>query len=221
MRGPITQVRWGVLGTLLVMPAFRLRAHYVAIATLGIGEIVNQVILNWSWLTNGVMGITNIAPPSFFGWQAIYARDVYWVSLALLLVAAALQWRLVHSPLGRTWRAIRDDDIAAQSYGINLHRYKTLVFAGSTFIAGMTGAFTGHMYTYISHETFTNTISILGLTMVILGGMGNMVGAVLGAVTLISLPEFFRALVDYRYLVYGLVLLLLIRFRPQGLMGTV
>lgn len=218
---PLAAVITAILGTLLVMPAFRLRAHYVAIATLGIGEIVNQIILNWAWLTRGVMGITNIAPPSIFGWQAIFARDVYWFSLVLLLIAVLIQWRLVQSPLGRTWRAIRDDDIAAQSYGINLHRYKTLVFAGSTFIAGMTGAFTGHMYTYINHESFTNTISILGLTMVILGGMGNMAGAVLGAVTLTTLPEFFRVLVDYRYLVYGLVLLLLIRFRPQGLMGTV
>jgi branched-chain amino acid transport system permease protein len=211
----------GVLGTLLVLPAFRLRAHYVAIATLGIGEIVSQTILNWDWLTNGVMGITNIAPPSFFGWEAFFPRDLYWYSLALLLIAALLQWQLVRSPLGRTWRAIREDDVAAQSYGINLNRYKALVFIASAFIAGMSGAFTGHMYTYINHETFTNTTSILVLTMVILGGMGNMLGAVVGAFALTALPEVFRGFVDYRYLVYGITLLLLVRFRPQGLFGTI
>ena len=209
-----------VLGTLLVLPAFRLRAHYVAIATLGIGEIVAAVILNWDSLTNGALGITNISPPAFLGHAAVTPRDVYWYALILLLLVALFQWRLVRSPLGRTWRAIREDDVAAQAYGINLNRYKALVFAASAFMAGVSGAFTGHMYTYINHETFTNTTSILVLTMVILGGMGNMFGAVVGAVALTVLPEFFRGFVDYRYLVYGLVLLLLIRFRPQGLLGT-
>jgi branched-chain amino acid transport system permease protein len=210
-----------VLGTLLVLPAFRLRAHYVAIATLGIGEIVSQTILNWDSLTNGVMGISRIAPPTFFGWQALFARELYWYSLGLLLLVALLQWQLVRSPLGRTWRAIREDDVAAQSYGINLNRYKALVFVASAFIAGLSGAFTAHMYTFINHETFTNTTSILVLTMAILGGMGNMLGAVLGALALTALPEIFRGLVDYRYLVYGITLLLLIRFRPQGLLGSV
>ncbi len=218
---PAAAVLTALLGTLLVFPAFRLRAHYVAIATLAIGEIVNQVILNWDGLTNGVMGIANIAPPSFLGWQAVTARDVYWYALALLLLAALFQWRLVRSPLGRTWRSLREDDVAAQSSGINLNRYKTLVFVASAFVAGLSGAFTAHMYTYINHETVTNTTSILALTMVILGGMGNMVGAVVGAVALTALPELFRGLVEYRYLIYGIALLLLIRFRPQGLFGTV
>ena len=209
------------LGTLLVLPAFRLRAHYVAIATLGIGEIVAAVILNWDSLTNGAMGITNISPPSFLGHDAVTPREVYWYALILLLLVALFQWRLIRSPLGRTWRAIREDDIAAQAYGVNLNRYKAMVFAASAFIAGISGAFTGHMYTYINHETFTNTTSILVLTMVILGGMGNMIGAIVGALALTILPELFRGFVDYRYLVYGLVLLLLIRFRPQGIMGTV
>jgi branched-chain amino acid transport system permease protein len=210
-----------VLGTLLVLPAFRLRAHYVAIATLGIGEIVSQVILNWSVLTNGAMGIVNIPAPGFLGWQAVTAQNIYWYALVLLLLSALLQWRLLRSPLGRTWRAIREDDVAAQASGISLNRYKALAFAASAFIAGLSGAFTGHLYTYINHETFPNATSILALTMVILGGMGNMVGAVVGAIVLTALPELFRPLADYRYLIYGLALLLLIRFRPQGIFGTV
>ena len=210
-----------LLGTLLVMPAFRLRAHYVAIATLGIGEIVNQVILNWDSVTNGPMGLVNIPPPSILGVDVTTPRGVYWYALALLLLGALLQWRLLRSHLGRTWRAIREDDVAAQAYGISLNRYKALAFAASAFIAGASGAFTGHMYSYINHETFTSSTSILALTMVILGGMGNMFGAVLGAVALTALPELFRGLADYRYLIYGIVLLLLIRYRPQGLLGTV
>jgi len=208
------------LGTLLVLPAFRLRAHYVAIATIGIGEIVSQIILNWDSLTQGPLGLTRIPPPSILGVDVFMPREVYWYSLALLLLAALFQWRLVRSSLGRVWRALREDEVAAQAYGINLYRYKALAFASSAFIAGLSGAFTAHMYTYINNETFNNSTSILGLTMAILGGMGNIIGAIVGALSLTILPELFRGLVDYRYLFYGLVLVLLIRFRPQGLMGT-
>ena len=210
-----------VVGAFLVFPSFRLRAHYVAIATLGIGEIVNQVILNWDSLTNGPMGITNISPPMIFGFEVVTPRDVYWYSLILLLLAVLFQWRLVRSPLGRIWRAIREDDIASQAYGISLNRYKALAFSASALVAGLSGAFTAHMYTFINHETFANSTSILGLTMAILGGMGNILGAVVGAVVLTALPELFRGFTDYRYLIYGLVLILLIRFRPQGIFGTV
>ena len=217
---PAAGIVTAILGTLLVLPAFRLRAHYVAIATIGIGEIVSQVILNWNGLTNGAMGLSNIPAPTFFGLQIVQPQAVYWYSLGLLLVAVLIQWQLVRSPLGRTWRALREDDVAAQAYGINLSRYKALAFGVSALIAGLSGAFTAHMYTYISYDTFTSTTSILALTMAILGGMGNIAGAVVGAVALTALPEVFRGLVDYRYLVYGLVLVLLVRFRPQGLLGT-
>jgi branched-chain amino acid transport system permease protein len=131
-----------------------------------------------------------------------------------------VQWRLVASPLGRTWRAIREDDVAAKAFGVNLNRYKALAFAASAFAAGLSGAFTAHMYTYINHETFTNTTSVLVLTMAILGGLGNIPGAIFGAMALTILPELFRGAADYRYLIYGLALLLLIRFRPQGIFGT-
>lgn len=209
-----------VLGTLLVLPAFRLRAHYLAIATIGIGEIVSQVILNWNSLTRGALGLTNIPPPSIVGYQAVMPQDVYWYSLALLLVIALVQWRLVRSSLGRIWRALREDEVAAQAYGISLNRYKALAFAISAFIAGLSGAFTAHMYTYISYDSFPDTLSILALTMAILGGMGNIVGAIVGALALTILPEVLRGVADYRYFLYGLVLVLLIRFRPQGLLGT-
>jgi branched-chain amino acid transport system permease protein len=134
---------------------------------------------------------------------------------------ALLQARVTQYHLGRALRAIREDDIAARAYGISLNRYKGLAFAVSGFAAGISGAMTAHMYSYINHETFNTQISVLALTMVILGGMGNILGAILGAAALIGLPELFRGLVEYRMLVYGIVLLLLVRFRPQGLMGTV
>ncbi|SKA35837.1 branched-chain amino acid transport system permease protein [Enhydrobacter aerosaccus] len=209
------------LGTLLVFPSFRLRGHYLSIATLAIGEIVSLVILNWDSLTRGPIGVSGIPPLSLFGFELDTDRSVYWFALGVLVVLAALQFRLLRSHLGRTLRAMRDDDIAARSYGIGLDRYKALAFAVGSFAAGVSGGITAHLYSYINHETFNSQLSILALTIVILGGMGNVTGAILGSVLLVGLPEVFRVAAEYRVLIYGIVLLLLVRFRPQGLLGTV
>ncbi len=210
-----------LLGTLLIYPAFRLRGHYVTIATLGVGEIVTLTILNWDSLTHGPVGLTGIPPLSLFGGPLLSGTWVYEIALCALIVLALMQWRLLGSHLGRTLRAIRDDDTAARSYGIALDRYKSLAFGVAGFSAGIAGALMAHIFSYVNHETFTSQVSLLALTMVILGGLGNVAGAIIGAVALVSLPELFRALADYRLLIYGIALLLLIRFRPQGLMGTV
>jgi branched-chain amino acid transport system permease protein len=210
-----------LLGVLLIYPAFRLRGNYLVIATLGIGQIVSLVILNWDSLTHGPLGLTNIPPLALAGEPIVTNQAIYWLSLGLLLALALLQLRMLSSHLGRTLRAIREDEVAAQSCGISLRRYKALAFAVSGFTAGIAGAFTAHMYAYINHETFNDTVSLLALTMVILGGLGNVAGAIVGAAALIALPELLRPFADYRYLFYGIVLLLLIRFRPQGLLGTV
>jgi branched-chain amino acid transport system permease protein len=209
------------LGTLLVFPSFRLRGHYFSIATLAVGEIVSLVILNWEGLTRGPIGVSAIPPLSLFGIELESAQSVYWFTLAVLAVLVVLQFRLLGSHLGRVLRAVRDDDVAARSYGIRLDRYKALAFAFGSFAAGISGGITAHLYSYINHETFNAQLSILALTIVILGGMGNVTGAIVGSVLLIGLPEVFRVAAEYRVLIYGIVLLLLVRFRPQGLFGTV
>ena len=219
------------LGTLLVFPSFRLRGHYFSIATLAVGEIVSLVILNWDGLTRGPIGLSGIPPLSLFGVELESAQSVYWFALAVLVVLVMLQFRLLASHLGRVLRAVRDDDVAARSYGIRLDRYKALAFAFGSFAAGIAGAVSAHQYSYINHETFTAQLSILALTIVILGGMGNVVGAIVGSVLLIGLSEVLRVVSglhigayevpDLRILVYGITLLLLVRFRPQGLFGTV
>ncbi|TWA57345.1 amino acid/amide ABC transporter membrane protein 1 (HAAT family) /amino acid/amide ABC transporter membrane protein 2 (HAAT family) [Azospirillum baldaniorum] len=218
---PLAGVVAAVLGTALVYPAFRLRGHYLSIATLAVGEIVTLAILNWEGLTRGPIGVTGIPPLSVAGVPLVSGQWVYWIPLGALILLAAVQSRLLSSHLGRTLRAIRDDDVAARSYGVGLNRYKGLAFAVAGFIAGVGGALLAHVYSYINHETFPAPVSMLALTMVILGGLGNVAGAVLGAVVLVALPELFRAAAEYRMLIYGIVLLLLIRFRPQGLLGTV
>jgi branched-chain amino acid transport system permease protein len=218
---PLAGLATAALGTLLVFPAFRLRGHYVAIATLAVGEIVSLAILNWESLTRGPIGIAGIPPLELFGLPLADPAAVYWAALTALALLALAQARLTRFHLGRTLRAIREDDVAARASGISLNRYKGLAFAASGFAAGVSGAITAHMYSYINHETFNSQVSVLALTMVILGGLGNILGALLGAVALIALPELFRPAAEYRMLIYGVVLLLLVRFRPQGLLGTV
>ena len=209
------------LGTLLASPSFRLRGHYVSIATLAIGEIVALTILNWESVTRGPIGVVAIPPLSLFGYDLGDAPSVYWLSFAILVLLALLQQRLLGSHLGRSFRAIRDDDVAARAYGLGLNRYKSLAFIFGGFAAGVSGALSAHLFTYINHETFNTQQSILALTIVILGGLGNVTGAIIGALALVGLPEIFRVAAEYRILIYGIVLLLLVRFRPQGLMGTV
>jgi len=218
---PAAGILTALIGTALVAPAFRLRSHYVSIATLGIGEIVGLVILNWESLTRGPIGVSNIPPLAVGTVELDSPQASYWVCLAVLIVLALMQARLLRSHLGRTFRAIRDDDVAARAYGVSLDRYKGIAFAVGGFSAGISGAIAAHLYSYINNETFTSTVSISALTMVILGGMGNVLGAILGAVALTALPEMFRGTAEYRMLIYGAVLLLLIRFRPQGVLGTV
>ena len=218
---PAAGVVTAVIGTLLVYPAFGLRGHYIAIATLGIGEIVSLVILNWESLTRGPIGISAIPPLAVGGHEFYSANSVYWITFAIVIGLALVQRRLLKSHIGRTLRAIRDDDVAARAYGINPNRYKALAFGFGGFVAGVSGALTAHLYSYLNFETFTSQISVLALTMVILGGLGNVFGAIVAATALVGLPEIFRVAADYRMLIYGLALLLLIRFRPQGLFGTV
>ena len=218
---PVGGLIAAALGTALAYPAFRLRGHYIAIATLAIGEIVALVILNWESLTRGAMGVTGIPPLSAFGHEAVSAKAVYWITLAALAAFAGLQARLVNSHFGRTLRAVREDEIAARSNGVDVKRYKALAFAFAGFGAGVSGAVAAHLYSYLNNQTFDSQLSLLAVTMAIFGGMGNILGAILGAVALVALPEAFRFAAEYRILIYGVVLLLLIRFRPQGLLGAV
>ncbi len=208
------------LGTLLIYPAFRMQGHYVSITTLAIGEIVGLIILNWTGLTGGSMGLSGIPPLSLGGIDLSGTMASYYTCLVLVAAMALLQHRLLGSHLGRSWRAVRDDEVAARSYGLRPDRAKVQAFLFGGLGAGLAGAISAHLFSYIDSDTFGPNLSILALTIVILGGLGNIPGALLGSVLLVALPEAFRFLADYRVLIYGLALLLLIRFRPQGILGT-
>jgi branched-chain amino acid transport system permease protein len=195
------------------------RGHYVAIATLGIGQIVALTLLNWESLTRGPLGISNIPPISVLGFDVVRPREYYWLALASAALVALLVWQLTRSHLGRSWRAIREDETAALTSAIRVDHYKALAFGLSAAIAGVGGALIAHLYGFVSHDSFLASQSILVLTMVVLGGMSSIPGAFVGALALIGIPELFRPLADYRYILYGILLLLVIRFRPRGLIG--
>lgn len=208
-------------GFLLSIPALRLRGDYLAIVTLGFGEIVRLVLNNWDSLTNGPNGITGIEPPLFFGISLEKLNLYYYLVLISVLIAIVIIRRIECSKIGRAWIAIKENEIAASTLGINTTKYKIYAFTFGSFWAGIAGVLFSAKMRFISPESFTFLESILILSMVILGGLGNTYGTVIGAFILVILPEFLRGLQSYRMLLLGIGLVLLMIFRPQGILGKI
>jgi len=208
----------GACGLALGLPTLRLKEDYLAIVTLGFGVIVDLVFLNLE-ITGGPDGLPGIPSPSFLG---ISFRTA---GLYLMLVAVAVflvlvfTYRLVNSYHGRALRAIRDHEVTAQVMGINTPAYKIIIFTLAAGLAGLSGSLYAHYITFINPETFGLHTSILILTMAVLGGMGSMAGSVLGAVILTALPEALRQFQAYQDLVYGALLVGLLIWRPEGILG--
>ena len=209
----------GAFGVLIGVPSLRLKGSYLAIVTLGFCEVVRLTELNWMSLTRGPLGMTGIARPVIFGYQIKSNRDYYFLSLFLLAVILFLLHNLVNSYIGRAVMAVREDDIAADACGINVRRYKVMVFTVSSALTGMVGAFYAHYMRFIDPSAFNFEQSTSILSMVILGGLGGLPGSILGAVLLTILPEALRDMSNFRMLIYGLVIAVMMIFRPQGILG--
>jgi branched-chain amino acid transport system permease protein len=207
------------IAALVVTPVLRLRGHDVAIATLAVGAAIVAAMLNFTALTNGPLGIANIGAAALFGHSLASARGQYGLAAALALAAAALVVRLQGSHLGLAWRALREDETAAASSGIEPAGYKALAYSVGAFIAALAGSLLVQQYGYVSPDMFGLDLSVLALTIVVLGGLGSAFGAIVGAAVLVGAPELFRPLHDYRVIAYGLLLLGLVRFRPAGVFG--
>ena len=214
---PLGMVTGAIAGALVGMPVLRLRGDYLAIVTLGFGEIVRIILNNWDSLTHGPNGIMGIARPSLFGVKLGTSHGYFY--LAGLLAAAVIftQTRLAGSKIGRAWEAIREDELAAAQVGIPVVRMKMLAMILGGAGAGAAGALFAARMTHVSPESFTFLESVLVLCMVVLGGMGSVPGAALGAVALIVAPELLRGIANYRMLAFGLLLVLMMRFRRTGL----
>ena len=210
----------GISGFLVGLPALRLKGAYLTIATLGFGEIVRMILMNWDSVTNGTLGIRNIPLPGFFGIRLSLANNgLYYLALVLVLLVSGFCVLIINSKTGRAFIAVREDEIAAQMMGIRIIRYKVLAFSLSAIISGIAGAFYAPMVGYIDPNSFTFDISSQIISMAILGGLGTMRGMYFGAAVLIIFPEVSRFMMDYRFVIYGLILVLMMRFRPQGLLG--
>ena len=219
---PLAALNGALWGVLLGLPTLRLTGDYFAIVTFGFSELVVLVLRNELWLTRGPMGLPGIAPPSIFGHVLVHEWEFYYLILFLLLIVLFAVTRLEDSRLGRAWFAIREDEIAAQCCGINLIRYKVTAFAISASIGAMGGAFYARWFLFIHPDMFKFWESILILCLIVFGGMGSIAGTMLGALILIPLSEILRIvlpqeLFSARYLVYGFILVLMMRLRPEGL----
>ncbi len=197
-----------VAGYLVGLPSLRLRGDYLAIVTLGFGEIIRVLLTN----INAVGASRGL--PGIPGWT-----NFFWVGLGVVAVIR-LSHNLARSTHGRALFAIRDDEVAAEALGVNTSAYKVLAFVIGSFFAGVAGGLYAHYDSYLNPSSFTFLRSIEVIAMVVLGGMGSVSGAVLAAIVLTILPEVLRPVKDYRMVIYALMLIVLMITRPQGLLGT-
>jgi branched-chain amino acid transport system permease protein len=248
---PLSGILAAFWGILLGFPVLRLRGDYLAIVTLAFGEIIRLVLINWVGLTNGYAGISGIPRPTFFGipfnanddgFAAVFGLEftpmyrtlfLYYVILALALFTAFVTLRLRRLPVGRAWEALREDEIACRSLGINTTNTKLTAFAMGAMFAGFAGSFFAARQGFISPESFTFLESATIVAIVVLGGMGSMLGVAIAAIVMIGGTEIMRDLdflkqifgetfdpTQYRMLIFGFFMVLIMVWRPRGLIVT-
>jgi branched-chain amino acid transport system permease protein len=237
---PLAGILAGFWGVLLGFPVLRLRGDYLAIVTLAFGEIIRVVLVNWVSLTNGPNGMSGIPRPSFFGLPFSMSGEpdtfagffglepsplhrvifLYYLILGLALLTNWVSIRLRRQPLGRAWEALREDEIACRALGINITTTKLTAFALGAMFGGFAGAFFATRQGFISPESFTFIESAIILAIVVLGGMGSQIGIALAALIMIGGFEVFRDLDEWRMLVFGSAMVVIMVLRPRGLVSS-
>jgi branched-chain amino acid transport system permease protein len=221
---PIGAGMGAFFGILLGFPVLRLRGDYLAIVTLGFGEIIRLILENWNEFSFGPSGIANIERPAFFGMEfSVHGATIYlyFIMIAIVLFTIFVVNRLQDSRIGRAWIALREDEVACQAMGIDKRKTKLTAFALGATWAGMAGVIFAAKTTFINPASFTIWESIIILCIVVLGGMGSIIGVITGALVLILLPEYLRAFSEYRMLVFGGILVLMMVFRPGGIVPNI
>ena len=238
---PIAMAMAAFFGFVLGFPVLRLRGDYLAIVTLGFGEIIRMLANNLTGLTGGPDGISSIPKPTVFGYEITRTASVegaktfhellgipyngghvmiflYFLALLLVVFTLLVSNRLIRMPIGRAWEALREDEIACRSLGLNPTRIKLSAFTLGASFAGLAGAFFAARQGLVNPESFTFIESAMILAIVVLGGMGSQLGVVLAAILLTVLPEVARGFSEYRMLIFGIVMVLMMLWRPQGLL---
>ena len=219
---PIGAALSTIFGVLLALPLLRLRGDYLAIVTLAFGEIIRIVLQNWSKFSNGPAGIPAIPRPGLFGidFSLQQVTDyIYYLMIILTILTIFIVNRLQHSRLGRAWVAMREDEIASEAMGIDTRKAKLTSFALGATWAGLAGVMFAAKTTFINPSSFTVWESIIILCIVVLGGMGSILGVILAALVLILLPEYLRAFSEYRMIIFGVALVLMMVFKPAGIIA--
>lgn len=210
----------GLISLLLGACVLKLKGYYMSIVTLGFCEIVRLIELNWMSLTRGPLGIMNIPKMSFFGVTIADKTMIYYVMLLIVILITYVVHRLMNSRFGLVITSIRDDEIATQSMGINIVKHKVYAFVIYGMICGLAGAFYAHFMSYIDPTMFKTVVSTEMVIMVIFGGLGSIPGSFLGAIVLTVLTELLRDLVEYRMLIYGMLLVIMMIVKPEGILGS-
>ncbi|NOQ46377.1 MAG: branched-chain amino acid ABC transporter permease [Desulfobulbaceae bacterium] len=221
---PVGGLLAATFGIILGFPVLRLRGDYLAIVTLGFGEIIRLILENWNDFSRGPSGISNIPRPGFFGIEMSLSNSItylYYLMIAMVIFTIFVVNRLQNSRIGRAWFALREDEIACQAMGIDKTRTKLTAFALGATWAGMVGVIFAAKTTFVNPASFTFLESAIILCIVVLGGMGSIIGVIIGALILILLPEYLRAFSDYRMLIFGAVLVTMMVFKPQGIISNV
>jgi ABC-type branched-subunit amino acid transport system permease subunit len=217
--GPIAVVFSGVVGFLLGLPILRLRHHYLGMATLGFGIVIEAVIVQWRELTYGPVGVMGIPIPKFLG-IPLQGVSYYYMVAFFTVLAAFITGNIVRSRFGRAFMAIRDNEDAAPSFGISPILYKSLALGISGLYAGLAGVLYAYLNLFIGPECFSLNLSIDVVMITVVGGLGTIIGPVIGGVIVSLLPEFLYQFVDYHLTIYALVLLIFLLFMPKGIAGV-
>jgi branched-chain amino acid transport system permease protein len=218
---PVAALIVGVLGLLIGAISLRHRGGAFIILTLSFGALAHLVVTNWVGLTNGLMGISRIGPPVLFGYPLATKVSYYYLVLAFAALWVFLSSRVIHSQIGRAWTAVRENELLAASLGVDTFRFALGAFTASAASAGVAGALYAHYSSFISPEMLTFDVNITLLIMIVLGGKGTVFGPVLGAVTFTVLPEFLRVASDWRLPIFGLLLILLVLYTPNGVIPAI
>ncbi len=208
----------GIVGALLGIPCLRVRDDFLAITTMGINFVVEAIFLYIPFF-GGAMGIGGINLPKWFG-REMTKPEYFLLILVVFVLLLLLDRRLGQSWIGLAWASIREDDQAAEAMGVDVVRFKVLAFILGSAIAGLAGGFYAHFLTFIMPQNFGFGQSIVILCMVVFGGIGTRLGPLVGAIILGVLPEISRPIMEYRTLVYGILLMSMMRFQPGGLLGS-
>lgn len=209
-----------IIGLGVGAATLKLEGAYLAMATIGFGEIVRMVLIHWERVSGGPAGISKIPDPSFFGWRLHSAQSKYYLVLFVAIVAFICYRNLMRSNYGKTFTAVKENILAAQAMGVDTTRTKVIAFGISTLYAGLGGSLYAHLNSYIAPDAFPLSESITLLLIVVLGGMGNILGPILGSIILIEVKESLRMLKDYNMLIYGFALMVLMIFAPKGFSGV-